>query len=226
MGHANFCPKKLSNKTTDWEEQLSTAIHEIGHAIGFASDSMAYFRRHGSGEPLTARDGAGYPKRVTFNCPGAAGRRTVRKPNVNTLAFSLERGNRVAKVVTPTVRSVVREFFNCSTLDGAELENQHTSTGACWGSHWEERLFNTDLMSPVASKVSGRHRRRRRCRHCCCSFWLLLLHAAAAAHAVLIFVASVLISLSGLALTDAACPSSRCTQSSPLPTSRIRGGTR
>ena len=73
---------------------------------------------------------------------------------MNTLAFSLERGNRVAKVVTPMVQRVVREFFNCSTLQGAELENQHTSTGACWGSHWEERLFNTDLMSPVASKFT------------------------------------------------------------------------
>eukprot|EP00937_MAST-01D_sp_MAST-1D-sp2_P003096 g3096.t1 len=164
VGYTNFCPKMLSIASKDWDEQLSTAVHEIGHALGFAADSLAYFRAP-DGTPLTPRDNTGLPEMRTFDCPGAAGRRRLRLPACAgpgcgsvpkwpVLKFATERGVRVVKVVTPHVKRVVREFFNCSTLDGAELENQHTSARACFGSHWEERLFNTDLMSPVSSKFT------------------------------------------------------------------------
>jgi hypothetical protein len=44
VGAANFCPGKLENSSAAWDMQLSTAVHEIGHALGFSADNMAYFR--------------------------------------------------------------------------------------------------------------------------------------------------------------------------------------
>ncbi len=52
-------------------------------------------------------------------------------------------------IVTPTVVAVAQQMFGCDSLAGAPLENQ--STGQCWASHWEERLFNDEIMSAVAS---------------------------------------------------------------------------
>ncbi|ETL88079.1 hypothetical protein L917_12819 [Phytophthora nicotianae] len=51
-------------------------------------------------------------------------------------------------MVTPRVRAFVRDHFNCSTLEGAEIESQD---GGCIGSHWEERLFEPEYMTPVDS---------------------------------------------------------------------------
>lgn len=65
----------------------------------------------------------------------------MRKPDANTVALGAERGLVVNRMVTPRVTSVVRNIFGCDSLVGAELENQPTSTNACFGSHWEQRLF-------------------------------------------------------------------------------------
>ncbi|KAL3670934.1 hypothetical protein V7S43_004119 [Phytophthora oleae] len=51
-------------------------------------------------------------------------------------------------MVTPRVRAYVQEHFNCSTLEGAEMESQD---GGCIGSHWEERLFEPEYMTAVDS---------------------------------------------------------------------------
>jgi hypothetical protein len=51
----------------------------------------------------------------------------------------------VGKIVTPTVLKMVRSYFGCETMTGAELENQPTSSTDCFGSHWEERIYNTVL---------------------------------------------------------------------------------
>lgn len=42
-------------------------------------------------------------------------------------------------IVTPKVREEVRRHFNCSDLEGAELESQGDSGSSF--SHWEERAF-------------------------------------------------------------------------------------
>ena len=46
---------------------------------------------------------------------------------------------------------VVRNHFNCQSLTGARLENRPTSTDSCTGSHWDERLFLSELMGPIFS---------------------------------------------------------------------------
>lgn len=45
----------------------------------------------------------------------------------------------VQMVVTPTVVREVRDYFNCSILEGAELEDQGEEGTAL--THWEKRVF-------------------------------------------------------------------------------------
>ena len=79
--------------------------------------------------------------------------RAVAWPGDAVLALETEptTGTARAYVVTPTVASAARAFFNCSALPGAELENQPTGAGqSCWGSHWDERVYQTAVMSPLS----------------------------------------------------------------------------
>lgn len=59
-------------------------------------------------------------------------------PSTNTLSSGLtKRGLRYYQVVTPRVKQVVRNQFDCQTMEGARLENQPTNDGNCFGTHWE-----------------------------------------------------------------------------------------
>lgn len=51
------------------------------------------------------------------------------------------------RIVTPNVRSEARAFFGCDALPGAELENQDSSSCTIIASHWEQRVFNGEVMT-------------------------------------------------------------------------------
>ncbi len=133
-----------------------TMMHELGHILGFNSHSMAYFRDRKTGLPLTERVDGDVPE-IETECTGVkVGRRnaTIPLPSVDILQFKDVRGVRVAQVVTPTVRQIVRNRFDCQELEGAELESlsYHSDNGTdanCIGDHWERRLFKNDLMNPI-----------------------------------------------------------------------------
>jgi leishmanolysin-like peptidase len=158
-GMANFCPQTVDPNQSGLQTDLvSTAIHEIGHALGFQESALSLFRNK-DGSPMTPRGADGKPVaegQTITACPNVdvtvadylASGQTVAA--ANTLKVTIERGLTVAKIVTPTVVEVARAHFDCPTLDGAELENQPTGDGSCVGSHWEERLFNTEFMSAIA----------------------------------------------------------------------------
>jgi hypothetical protein len=55
--------------------------------------------------------------------------------------------------VTPKVRTVARNQFNCADLEGGQLENQPTGS-SCTGDHWDERLYYPESMSGVISPTS------------------------------------------------------------------------
>jgi Leishmanolysin len=51
---------------------------------------------------------------------------------------------------TPKVTQVARDFFNCPSLQGLELENQDSGCPMP-GSHWEQRILQTEIMQPVVT---------------------------------------------------------------------------
>ena len=86
-------------------------------------------------------------------------------PSSNTLRFGAhEPGIRYYEVVTPTVKQVAQNHFNCNRMNGLRLENQPTSNGKfvmfilylstfkyllsvppffivdCFGGHWEGKF--------------------------------------------------------------------------------------
>jgi leishmanolysin-like peptidase len=76
--------------------------------------------------------------------------RRLAPPSSNTLkAGYTNRGKLFYEIVTPTVRQVVRNQFNCQQMGGARIENQPTNDGNCFGSHWEARLFASDVIAAI-----------------------------------------------------------------------------
>jgi Leishmanolysin len=142
----------------DLPTNIMLVMHELGHALGFNSVSLAHFRRP-DGSPITERDENGEIPLTNITCAGPVGQQkvaTLQLPSEEILQFRTVRGGvRVAEVVTPAVRQVVRNQFDCQDLPGAELESGEflplTSGGevSCIGDHWERRLFKTDLMNPL-----------------------------------------------------------------------------
>eukprot|EP00759_Apiculatamorpha_spiralis_P009340 PhF_6_TR15979/c0_g1_i1/m.25023 len=55
------------------------------------------------------------------------------------------RGKDVTLIVTPEVVAKAKQYYNCSTMDGLELEDQGGSGTAM--SHWEKRLVGDEVMS-------------------------------------------------------------------------------
>ncbi|KAE9094676.1 hypothetical protein PF010_g17007 [Phytophthora fragariae] len=148
FGMVNFCPLQISTANSSFERQVSTALHEFSHALGFSARFFPLMRDE-AGNPRTPRDEQGNPPTFSAGtCPNGKEIDYYVEPANTTIKYSTERGHVVAKMVTPRVRAFVQDHFNCSKLEGAEVESQD---GGCLGSHWEERLFEPEYMTPVDS---------------------------------------------------------------------------
>ncbi|GMF55909.1 unnamed protein product [Phytophthora fragariaefolia] len=148
FGMVNFCPLRLSTADSAFERQVFTALHEFTHALGFSARFFPLMRDE-KGKPRTPRDEQGNPPTYYAGaCPNGKELDYYVEPAKSTIKYSTERNHVVAKMVTPRVRAFVRDHFNCSELEGAEIESQD---GGCLGSHWEERLFEPEYMTPVDS---------------------------------------------------------------------------
>ncbi len=158
----HICIDELFFEPQRRHQNTLTLMHELGHALGFNSLSMAHFRRV-DGTPYTHRVDGDVPD-TEIECTGPLSERRRAKvalPSTEILQFREVRGGvRVAELVTPSVVQVVRNQFGCQSLTGAELESGEglplttlEESFGCLGDHWERRLFSGDLMNPVVDDL-------------------------------------------------------------------------
>ncbi|KAA0156137.1 hypothetical protein FNF27_04447 [Cafeteria roenbergensis] len=127
-GHANFSPARISTDPADKATALSTAIHEISHALGFSASHFPLFRKPGTLQKVDRQSDA--------------------------VATFTEFGKSTSKIVMPKTVAAVKEHFGCTTWPnaGAELEDGGSSGTA--GSHLEKRLFANEFMTGTADPNS------------------------------------------------------------------------
>ncbi|XP_050314645.1 leishmanolysin-like peptidase [Anthonomus grandis grandis] len=157
-GHANLCPNSISTSRQELEILLSTVKHEILHALGFSVSLYAFYRDR-EGNPLTERS----PE--TGKPPLNESLQTYQWSEKVISSFTrpwfvrdgyIQR--QVFLMVTPTVTKEARDYFNCSQLEGAELEDQGDEGTAL--THWEKRVFENEAMTgtytqnPIISRIT------------------------------------------------------------------------
>ncbi|ESN92826.1 hypothetical protein HELRODRAFT_69677, partial [Helobdella robusta] len=145
-GYVNMCPDEISLKMFDLHQMHFTIKHEILHALGFSSGLFAFYRDK-NGQPLTPRNPA--TNKPPYN------KKLNRYQWSDNVVRSVDRSDWLAAggyinrtfnyIVTPSVLREVRQHFNCSSLEGAELENQGPA-GTSF-THWEKRVFENELMT-------------------------------------------------------------------------------
>uniref|UniRef100_A0A7I4YYE7 Leishmanolysin-like peptidase n=1 Tax=Haemonchus contortus TaxID=6289 RepID=A0A7I4YYE7_HAECO len=139
-GHVNVCLSKFKTmKSNEFEQWLATLKHELIHAFVFSPPLFKYFPN--AGKPERTRN------ELMTLVPNVVHR--FMRFNWETLKGPVVHD--VYMIVTPKVREEVRRHFNCSTLEGAELENQ--GGRGTVGAHWEKRIFENEAMSGVATQV-------------------------------------------------------------------------
>ena len=157
-GFANICPGEVQTDPRHYPSLLATIKHEIFHALGFSAGLYAFYR-DGLGRPLTRRDVFGLPSYNNTTSLYQWSRNIVRKiarKDWETMDGLVK--HEVLMIVTPNVKQEVRRHFRCSSLEGAEIENQG-SAGTRW-THWEKRVFENEAMTgtytqnPVFSRIT------------------------------------------------------------------------
>jgi len=107
---------KLDMKDTTIESDLSTTLHEITHVLGF---SKALYPRYI--DPKTLQPLTGHIFNKTVN-------------GIPTMVLNV-----------PPLTQRLRAHFNCSTLEGAYLENE--GGPGSFGAHFERRVFYNEFMT-------------------------------------------------------------------------------
>ncbi|GMF54990.1 unnamed protein product [Phytophthora fragariaefolia] len=85
FGMVNFCPSQISTASEDYETQVSTAMHEMTHALGFSAQFFALMR-YPDGTPRTPRDANGRPPTSkSGTCPNGSPFDYFVEPSSNTV---------------------------------------------------------------------------------------------------------------------------------------------
>jgi Leishmanolysin len=137
----NFCLEQIELKSDGTasesiiQDNVDVAIHEAAHVLGMSSNSYRFFWDSETGSPRTPRPF----ETSTVTCVDGVNRSLI-IPSEDTMQFFVtDDGDRYASIVTPKVRTIARNQFNCQSMAGAQLENQPTGTESCTGDHWDER---------------------------------------------------------------------------------------
>lgn len=146
IGSLIICLDRFNGVEQSSKDGLTrTILHEISHILGMRAADYPFFYDPETGLPRTPRP---LEKRGVTCVDGNMVR--IAPPSTNTLKTGYtNRGKLFYEVVTPTVRQVARNQFGCQQMGGARLENQPTNDGNCFGSHWEARLFASDVVAAI-----------------------------------------------------------------------------
>jgi Leishmanolysin len=139
-----FQPDRLGISIKD------VAVHELTHILGFSFLLYPYFRDD-FGNPRTPRDSStGEPIPLQRACGnGTVITGVLPSGDVVQVGPSPWDPSRWEHyIVTERVQRMTQMLFNCSSLIGARLEDSDN----CYGSHWHERDFYSELLSPVVSE--------------------------------------------------------------------------
>jgi leishmanolysin len=126
-GHMNIGPNAMGSSSD--ANLLVVMTHEMLHALGFASYRFDNFMNP-SGQLYVP------VKQTTLG----SGSKTKRAWLLNS----------------PRVVEAAREYFDCPTLEGLELEDNLEDGKP--GSHWDERNLREEIMTPVADYGFGEPR--------------------------------------------------------------------
>ena len=132
----NFCPNFINTAASAYNEQLSTAVHELNHALGFSSTSWPLWRQSDGVTPRTPRDATTGLPASAYSVVNSCGYSTSVAAS-STLAYYPQRGmtgswlptattaaaastvtwtapaNSVAQFVTPKAVAAAAAYFGC-----------------------------------------------------------------------------------------------------------------
>jgi len=151
VGFINVCLDALTVQdggtapASDITKFIEIMVHEVGHALGVKSLFLNKFRNAVTGERFAPANQLSQGESVM--CVDGITRDNIVVPPTEVLQFKDAQPRGYYEVVTPTVRQVARNQFACQSVTGARLENQPTGDGECFGSHFDERLFYTNVLS-------------------------------------------------------------------------------
>lgn len=130
----NICPNAVLNlRQWDMEKWVSIIQHELVHLLVFSTSLLKLF------------DGAGPASKNLI--PGVIEK--FSRTDWETAKGMIT--HRIYMIVTPRVREEARAYFNCSDLEGAELEMQGSAGTAL--QHWEKRVFENEAMAGYTTQV-------------------------------------------------------------------------
>eukprot|EP01084_Bolivina_argentea_P161176 280609_1 len=124
-GHLNLCKSTIATHGTPvWEAAVATIVHETFHVLGFYTRGFPMFKYNNG----------------------------TRRNDVTRIIN--KRGSDRVIITLPTVVSLAKEFFNCSYMDGIELDGNGGALSV--GSHWNGRILLNDIMvSAIPSSGNG-----------------------------------------------------------------------
>mmetsp|Transcript_34793 Transcript_34793/g.72959 ORF Transcript_34793/g.72959 Transcript_34793/m.72959 type:complete len:892 (+) Transcript_34793:497-3172(+) len=133
------------------EDNVDVLKHEVAHVLGHSSNSYRFYWDSETGKERTPRP---FESR-TVTCVDDVERSLI-LPGEDTMQFyEGSNGQRYAAIVTPKVRAMARNQFDCQSLPGAKLENQPTGSDSCTGDHWDEHDYYPEALSGVISPTTN-----------------------------------------------------------------------